>query len=263
LYVGGAGVGRGYLYNQALTEKAFIPNPFAPNTGERLYKTGDKARYLADGNIEFLGRIDYQVKIRGFRIELGEIEAVLAQHPEVREVIVTAREEQAGNPYIAAYVVGTQDTISTGELRDFLKHKLPDYMIPAAFVVLEFLPLTPNGKVDRRALPMPNLQENRDAFVAPRTPTQETLAELWAEILNLKQVGIYDNFFELGGHSLLATQVISRLRSVFKIELPLRRLFELPTVATLAESIDTIRTTVHKLQINSTDSSDEREEIEL
>jgi amino acid adenylation domain-containing protein len=238
LYVGGVGVGRGYLYNEARTKQAFIPNPFTQQTGDRLYKTGDKARYLPDGNIEFLGRIDYQVKIRGFRIELGEIEAVLAQHPQVREVVVVAREEQPGNPYIAAYVVSNQETASISELREFLKQKLPDYMIPAAFVVLESLPLTPNGKVDRRALPTPEISTLASDFTPPSTPTQNILTELWAEVLKVKQVGIYDNFFELGGHSLLATQVISRLRFVFGIDLSLRSLFEQPTVAELSELID-------------------------
>ena len=248
LYVGGVGVGRGYLYNSTLTEKAFIKNPFEREADARLYKTGDKARYLTDGNIEFLGRIDYQVKIRGFRIELGEIEVVLAQYPQVRQVVVIAREEQPGNQYLVAYVVPSQE-ITTSELRDFLKQKLPEYMIPTAFVLLESIPLTPNGKVDRRALPAPDFQLGLNAnFVAPYTPTQEILAKLWAEVLNLKQVGIYDNFFEIGGHSLLATQVISRLRSLFEVELPLRRLFESPTVAELSESIETCDCTM-ELQI--------------
>ncbi|MCP6762148.1 MAG: amino acid adenylation domain-containing protein [Fischerella sp. CENA71] len=237
LYVGGLGVGRGYLYNSILTEKAFIKNPFTKEAGARLYKTGDKARYLSDGNIEFLGRIDYQVKIRGFRIELGEIEVVLAQHPQVREVVVVAKEEQSGNQYLVAYVVPNQE-ITTTELRDFLKQKLPEYMIPTAFVLLKSMPLTSNGKVDRHALPAPEFQLCLNAnFVAPHTPTQEILAKLWAEVLNLKQIGIYDNFFEMGGNSLLATQVISRLRSLFGVELPLRRLFETPTVGELSELI--------------------------
>jgi amino acid adenylation domain-containing protein len=270
LYVGGVGVGRGYLNAPELTQQAFILNPFAHSAGgckhpgrNRLYKTGDKARYLTDGKIEFLGRIDYQVKIRGFRIELGEIEAVLNQYPQVREVTVIAREEQPGNPYLAVYIV-TSQAVTTSDLRDFLKQKLPDYMVPGVFIFLDAIPLTPNGKVDRNALPIPDLNFSAtNDFVLPVTPTQASLAKLWGEILNIPQVGIYHNFFELGGHSLLATQIASRLRALFGIELPLRRLFESPTVAELAESIDRIQSTVHKLQIDSSDRSDDREEIEI
>ncbi len=263
LYVGGIGVGRGYLNAPELTQQAFIPSPFAQSADKRLYKTGDKARYLTDGNIEFLGRIDYQVKIRGFRIELGEIEAVLNQYSQVREVTVIAREEQPGNPYLAAYIVASQ-AVTASDLRDFLKQKLPDYMVPGVFVFLDAIPLTPNGKVDRNALPMSDLNFSAtNDFVPPATPTQADLAKLWAEVLNIPQVGIYHNFFELGGHSLLATQIVSRLPALFGVELPLRRLFESPTVAELAESIDRIRSTVQKLQIDSSDQSDDREEIEI
>ena len=242
LYVGGVGVGRGYLYNEQQTQLAFIENPFGNATSSRLYKTGDKARYLSDGNIEFLGRIDYQVKIRGFRIELGEIEAVLGQHPQVEEVVVIAREDQPGNQHLVGYVVGNEAINNTSGLRNYLKEKLPDYMVPSAIVALETMPLTPNGKVDRRALPAPDIQLSLiNNFVAPRTPVQEIIAKVWGEILNLKQVGIYDNFFEMGGHSLLATQVISRLRSLFEVDLPLRSLFESPTIEELSESIRTMR----------------------
>ncbi|WP_295615178.1 amino acid adenylation domain-containing protein [Chamaesiphon sp. GL140_3_metabinner_50] len=238
LYVGGAGVGRGYLNAPELTEAAFIPNPFSQSASARLYKTGDKGRYLADGNIEFLGRIDFQVKIRGFRIELGEIEAVLDLHPQVREVTVIAREEQVGNQYLAAYIVPNSQ-IETSDLRDFVKQKLPEYMVPGAFVFLDSIPLTANGKVDRHNLPIPDLKfSSIDTFTLPTTSTQIKLAQLWADILNLPEVGIHHNFFELGGHSLLATQIMSRVRSTFGVELPLRRLFELPTIAELAENID-------------------------
>jgi amino acid adenylation domain-containing protein len=248
LYIGGAGVARGYLNRPELTAEKFIPNPFSPvlsevegdEPGARLYKTGDLARYLPDGNIEFLGRIDHQVKIRGFRIELGEIEAVLGQHPNVQQVIVLAREDSPGNKRLVAYVVPHQHGAATvPELRSHLQAKLPDYMVPSAFVFLDSLPLTPNGKVDRRALPPPNQSrpELGRAFVAPRTPTEELLVGIWAEILKLEQVGIHDNFFELGGHSLLATQVVSRVRQAFQMELPLRNLFEKPTIAELAFAI--------------------------
>ncbi len=241
LYIGGAGLARGYLNRPDLTEEKFIPNPFSDEPGARLYKTGDLARYLSDGNIEFLGRIDHQVKIRGFRIELGEIEAVLSQHPEVRETVVIAREDQPGNKRLVAYVVSNQESPTASELRRFLKEKLPDYMVPSAFVMLDALPLTPNGKVDRRALPAPDTGLSQEtSFVPPRTTTEKVIAEIWAEVLGLKLVGIHDNFFELGGHSLLVTQVISRLRSAFEVELPLRCLFEFPTIAGVAEAIDTI-----------------------
>jgi amino acid adenylation domain-containing protein len=244
LHIGGAGLARGYLNRPDLTEEKFIPNPFSDEPGARLYKTGDLARYLSDGNIQFLGRLDHQVKIRGFRIELGEIEAVLAQHPAVRATVVMAREDQPGYKHLVAYVVPNQKQVPTSsELRSFLKEKLPEYMVAAAFVLLDALPLTPNGKVDRRALPTPDgaRLEVEETFVPPRTPVEEILAEIWSEVLGLERVGIYDNFFELGGHSLLATQVISRAREAFQVELSLRSLLEKPTVVSLAERIETHR----------------------
>jgi len=244
LHIGGAGLARGYLNRPELTAESFIPNPFSYGSGARLCKTGDLARYLPDGNIEFLGRIDHQVKIRGFRIELGEIEAVLGQHPDVRETAVLAREDKPGDKRLVAYVVPRDVQVpAIIELRRFLKEKLPDYMVPSAFVPLDALPLTPNGKVDRRALPVPDMArpEQEEAYVAPRTPAQEVLAGIWAEVLKLEQVGIHDDFFDLGGHSLLATQVISRVRDTFQLRLSLRNFFDGPTVADLAEIIETVR----------------------
>jgi amino acid adenylation domain-containing protein len=252
LYIGGAGVARGYLNRPELTAEKFIPDPFSAAPGARMYKTGDLARYRPDGNIEFLGRADHQVKIRGFRIELGEIEAALGQHPAVREAVVLAREDAAGDPSasprtekrLVAYVVAEREPLpTTTDLRNFLKEKLPEYMVPAVFVLLEALPLMPNGKIDRRALPSPDRSrpELDKAFVAPRTPTEELLAEIWAQLLDLERVGIHDNFFDLGGHSLLATQLVSRMRETFQVEIPLRHLFEVPTVAGLAESIEAAR----------------------
>ena len=240
LYIGGDGLARGYLNRPELTLEKFIPNPFSDQPSARLYKTGDLARYLIDGNIEYLGRIDNQVKIRGFRIELGEIEAALSQHPVVRETVVIARENSAGDKQLVAYLVPHQEPAPTNsDLRHFLKAQLPDYMMPSAFVVLEALPLTPNGKVDRRALPQPELRpELEPTFVAPRTPIEEILANIWGCVLGIEQVGIDDNFFELGGHSLLATQVISRVRNTLAVELPLRSLFETPTVASLAQQVE-------------------------
>ncbi|HEV2436447.1 MAG TPA: amino acid adenylation domain-containing protein [Verrucomicrobiae bacterium] len=244
LYIGGAGVARGYLNRPELTAGKFIPDPFSATPGARMYQTGDLARYRPDGNIEFLGRADHQVKLRGFRIELGEIEAALGQHPAVRQTVVLAREDTPGEKRLVAYVVAAREPLlTTTDLRHFLKAKLPEYMVPAVFVLLEALPLMPNGKIDRRALPSPDRTrpELDKVFVAPRTPTEELMAEIWAELLDLERVGIHDNFFELGGHSLLATQVVSRIRETFQLEIPLRRLFEVPTVAGLAESIEAAR----------------------
>jgi len=241
LHIGGVGLARGYLNRPGLTAQKFIPNPFSDRPGARLYKTGDLARYLPDGNIEFLGRIDHQVKIRGFRIELGEIEAVLGQYPAVRETVVLAREDTPGDKRLVAYVVPRDEQIPViSELRRFLKEKLPDYMVPSTFVTLDVLPLTPNGKVDRRALPAPDAAglERETVFVAPRTPIEEELAQMWRDILGIEQVGIHDSFFDLGGHSLLATQVVSRVREVYHVEMPVRSLFEAATVANLATTVE-------------------------
>jgi len=241
IHIGGVGVARGYLNHPDLTAERFIPHPFSTEPGARLYRTGDLARYLPDGNIEFLGRSDHQVKIRGHRIELGEIEAVLGQHPDVFETVVVAREEIEGDKQLVAYVVlNEQPPPAPSELRGYLKEKLPQYMIPSAFLVLEKMPLTANGKVDRKALPAPdaNRPELAELYVAPGTAVEEIVAGIWAEVLKLERIGIYDNFFELGGHSLLATQIISRAREAFQVELPLRQLFEQPTVAGLSLRIE-------------------------
>jgi len=246
LHIGGAGLARGYLNRPELTEEKFIPNPFSDEPGARLYKTGDKARYLPDGNIEFLGRIDHQVKLRGFRIELGEIEATLTQHPQVRQTLVMDREDVLGDKRLVAYVVsGQEQPPSVSEVRHFLKQKLPDYMVPAAFVLLDVLPLTPNGKIDRRALPAPDTTRpfEEGAYVAPQSPVEEMVAGIWADVLAVKEVSIHDNFFDLGGHSLLVTQLISRLRDTFNVEFPLRGLFESPTVASLSERLEALRRT--------------------
>ncbi len=239
LHIGGVGLARGYLNRPQLTSEKFIRNPFFKNSSERLYKTGDLGRRLSDGNIEFLGRIDHQVKIRGFRIELGEIEAVLAQHPAIEQNLIIATEDVPGDKRLVAYVVA-QQAIKKSELRAFLLDLLPEYMVPAAFIFLSALPLNPNGKVDRHALPVPDSSSfsRSEYFVAPRTSTENVLAAIWEQVLGLEHIGIYDNFFTLGGHSLLATQIISRVREAFSVELPLRSLFEEPTVAGLAECIE-------------------------
>ncbi|HEU4886043.1 MAG TPA: amino acid adenylation domain-containing protein, partial [Longimicrobium sp.] len=238
LYVGGAGVARGYLGRPALTAERFVPDSFGAGPGARLYRTGDLGRWLADGTVEFLGRVDTQVKVRGHRIELGEIEARLLEREGVSEAVVAVREDGAGNARLVAYVVGEADA---GTLREHLRRELPDYMVPAAFVPLERLPLTPSGKLDRKALPAPELASDSDRYVAPRTPVEEVLAEIWAEMLRLERVGVEESFFELGGHSLLATRLVSRVRQVFGVELPLRALFEGPTVAALAGRVEEMR----------------------
>jgi amino acid adenylation domain-containing protein len=236
LYIGGAGVAQGYLNRPELTAEKFVPDPFHSQPGARLYRTGDLCRYLPDGNLEFLGRIDHQVKIRGFRIELGEIETVLCQHPQVREAVVLAREDVPGDKQLAAYVAADKALVNGKMLREYLCGKLPDYMVPAAFVLLEALPLSTNGKIDRRALPAPD-RSGRDVagtLVAPRSPLEARLAEIWQEVLGISSVSVDADFFDLGGDSLLATRVISRIRSAFKIDLPLRALFESPTPAGIA-----------------------------
>ncbi len=244
MYVGGAGVARGYLRRPELNAERFIADPFSSDPAARLYKTGDLARYLPNGDIEYLGRIDHQVKIRGFRIEVGEIEAALCRYPIVREAVVLAREDAPGEKRLVAYLtLEAGKTLNVSELRSFLQQKLPDYMIPTAFVTLDALPLTSNGKIDRKALPAPEQSrpELARAFVAARNPLEEMLVGVWMEVLNLEQVGIYDNFFELGGHSLLATALVSRIRGAFQVELPLATLFESPTIAALAERLEAAR----------------------
>jgi amino acid adenylation domain-containing protein len=236
LYIGGVGVTRGYLNQPELTAERFIPNPFSNDSGSRLYKTGDLTRYLPDGNIEFLGRIDHQVKIRGFRIELGEIEAVLRQNRAVQDAVVIGQEYDLNDKRLVAYVVPSQEQIfSTSELRRYLKQKLPDHMVPSAFVRLEALPLTPNDKVDRRALPMPDrIRSVEETFAPPLTLFEEVLAGIWSEVLKLDSVGIHDNFFELGGHSLLAVRVLAQIEKTFGKNLPLATLFQSPTIEQLA-----------------------------
>jgi acyl carrier protein len=239
MYVGGAGVAKGYLNRPELTTERFISSPFEHSN--KLYKTGDLARYWPNGELEYLGRIDNQVKIRGFRIELGEIEALLASHPQIWETVVLVWDDTAGDKRLVAYIVPQPEiTIIIDEIRQFLKAKLPDYMVPNAFVILEALPLTTNGKIDRRALPPPNLDIS-DKYVAPSTPIEEILVNIWSEVLKVEKVGINDNFFELGGHSLLATQLVAQIRDRLKIELPLRQLFNTATLAELAQGIEQLK----------------------
>jgi amino acid adenylation domain-containing protein len=248
IYIGGDGLARGYLNRPELTAERFVPNPFSSQPNARLYKSGDLGRYRPDGNIEFLGRVDDQVKLRGFRIELGEIEAVLGQHQAVREAVAVvqeiesdAPEEPLHNQRLVAYIVPQhQASVKNSDLRHFLRLKLPDYMVPSTFVILKTLPLTPNGKVDRRALHLAEaVRTEAPEVVVPRTSTEATLVEIWTKLLGV-QAGVHDNFFELGGHSLLATQLVSRICNTFQVEVPLRRLFETPTIAELAQYIETV-----------------------
>jgi amino acid adenylation domain-containing protein len=252
IFVGGQGLARGYLHRAELTAERFIPNPFSTRPGERLYKSGDLVRYLAHGELEYLGRIDHQVKIRGFRIELGEIESMLNAHPEIREAVVMAREDEPDEKRLVAYIVAEQEPApKISQLREYLAEKLPEYMIPAAWVNLDELPLTANNKLDRRALPAPDMErpDLEDAFTSPRTAVEEMIAAIWCELLGLDRVGVYDNFFELGGHSLIATQLVSRLREAFQVEILLRNVFEQPTVAELAEAIQKLEQKPGQVQL--------------
>ncbi|NEP88101.1 MAG: amino acid adenylation domain-containing protein [Okeania sp. SIO2C2] len=270
LYISGAGLARGYLNRPELTQEKFIPHLFSQQQNARLYKTGDLARYLPDGNLEFLGRIDHQVKIRGYRIEIGEIEALLNSYPIVKETVVLVREDNPGDKRLVAYIVpqtkitsssnpelsetqleSWQDILNQDEnnplssqfrnqlilqLRQYLKERLPEYMVPSGLMVLSQMPLTPNGKIDRKALPVQDVASSVSMeYVAPETETQKLLAEIWAEVLGIEKVGIHDNFFEVGGHSLLATKVVSRVRNTFNLELSVTKLFTNPTIAQLAE----------------------------
>ncbi len=229
----------GYLGDPALTTQRFLTNPFTGEPGDRIYRTGDLGSYLPNGEVVFAGRADLQVKIRGFRIELGEIEGCLGRYPGVKEAVVVAREEDGEKRLVAYVVPGVEPAPTVRELRDFLRELLPEYMVPAAFVLLGGLPLTPNNKVDRRALPAPEASGvERQAYVAPRTLAEELLAGIWAEVLKVERVGVRDNFFELGGHSLLAVQVVSRVRAAAQIELPLRAVFQNPTIEGLAGDLE-------------------------
>src|SRR5262249_45406617 len=241
LYLGGLGVARGYYDQYSLTAERFVPDRFSNTPGARLYRTGDIVRQLHDGRLEYFGRTDHQIKLRGFRIELGEVEAALMRFADVRQAVVLLREDTPGDKRLVAYVVPETeklDSFLTSELRSQVQKKLPDYMVPSAFVLLAEFPLNPSGKVNRSALPVPPDTSQTNAYVAPRTATEQKLAAIWREVLKVKQVGVEENFFDLGGHSLLAAQVMSRVRSTCRVELPLRALFEAGTVAELARIVD-------------------------
>jgi acyl-coenzyme A synthetase/AMP-(fatty) acid ligase/acyl carrier protein len=239
LHIGGEGVARGYLNRPELTAEKFIPHPFSDAPGARLYRTGDNARYLPDGQLEFLGRLDHQVKIRGYRIELGEIETVLGQHEGVLEAVVINRQEPEQESRLVAYVIPSDERLAIADLRSFIRERLPEYMTPAHFVLLPEFPLNTSGKIDRQRLPAPEQRraESQQNYEAPRTQVEQQLVDIWKEVLGVEQVGIHDNFFELGGHSLMVAQVISRVFEVLQVELPVRVLFETPTVADLSVAV--------------------------
>jgi acyl carrier protein len=243
LYIGGVGLARGYCGRADLTAERFIPHPYSQLAGARLYRTGDIGKYRAGGEIEYVGRADYQVKVRGYRIELGEIEAVLRQHEGVREAVVMARQSASGEKQLVAYLVGEGESASTlNQLKLHLKERLPEYMLPTAFVRLDALPLI-EGKVDRKALPAPeqvSLQTARPfvaPFVAPRTQFEEELAAIWQKLLRVERVGVHDNFFELGGHSLIATQLALRVQETFHVSLTLQIIFDGPTISEMTAAI--------------------------
>ena len=250
IYIAGDGVACGYLNRPDLTQEKFLPDPFSGRAGAVMYKTGDLGRFLRDGRIDFLGRADSQVKLRGYRIELGEIESVLNQHGSIRECVVSVREDVPGSQRLVAYVIPVSDhAVNLAELRAWLKQRLPEYMVPAALVPLDCFPLTPNGKVDRKRLPLPDQPAaDTETSTAPSTPTEEMLLGIWREVLHQDRIGTADNFFELGGHSLLAAQMIARIRQTFTVELPLRALFEAPTIAGLAEKVTRLKSSSHVLE---------------
>jgi acyl carrier protein len=237
LCIGGHGLSRGYRNRPDLTAEKFVVNRYSD--GGLMCRTGDIGRWLKDGRIELFGRRDQQVKVNGYRLETGEIEAVLDEHPRVVKSAVVARSIEGGTRLVAFLVTSEKETMSGAEMRDYLSKRVPAYMVPTFFIELDQMPLTPNGKVDRKALPDPDQSEIVEReYVAPRTPVEEVLGDIWSDVLGVEQISVHDDFFDLGGHSLLATQVISRVRKTYNIELPLRRLFETPTIARFAELIE-------------------------
>jgi acyl carrier protein len=238
LYIGGAGVARGYWNRPELTQERFLPDLFCGEPDARMYKSGDLVRYREDGVLEYLGRVDDQVKLRGYRIELGEIEVTLSGHPEVQSCAVLVREDEPGDQRLVGYVVPAKnESLSTEELNRFLGERLPEYMIPTHFVFLGSLPLTPNGKIDRKVLPAPSNASIADnaTFVAPRTETEKTLAAIWTNLMKVENIGVHDDFFELGMHSLTAVRAVTQIREAFGVEIPFVTLFESPTIASLAK----------------------------
>jgi hypothetical protein len=261
LCIGGAGVGIGYLNNQAMTEQAFIDSPFASSAaGEKLYRTGDLVRYRADGNLEFIARIDGQVKIRGFRIELGEIEAQLKQQPGIKDAVVADKKAPNGQTVLVAYLLSSDQhsELNAQALRSALKQQLPDYMVPAAYLSIDQVPLTPNGKIDRKSLPAPEGDAfGSQEYLAPEGETEIALARIWAEVLKLDKVSRQENFFEAGGHSLLATKLIARAKTTFAIDLALTTIFEYPVLEEFAAYIDSLLWATQALNQSHNDDNEE------
>jgi non-ribosomal peptide synthetase component F len=260
LYIGGIGLAKGYWRDPEKTQASFFTHP---HSSQRLYRTGDLGRYLPDGEIEFLGREDFQVKIRGFRIELGEIEAVLVEADAVKQAVVGVVGAGTVDANLVAYVVVEEGfTFNLSEMRSILQTRVPDYMVPNLLIELDAFPLSPNGKVDRKALPEPEVVEQslEEIYVPPRSPAEETLAAIWAEILGHERIGIHDDFFTLGGHSLLALQVVSRIHKAFGVRIPVRHVFEAPTVGELMERIETTQW-VTGSQEEPSEQREEQEEI--
>jgi amino acid adenylation domain-containing protein len=253
LFIGGDGVARGYKDRPELNAERFVANPF--RTGERMYRTGDLARFMPDGQVQVIGRTDFQVKLRGFRIELGEIEAALSECAGVNQAVVVLREDVPGDQRLVAYLTTAGSDPDTNSLREQLYASLPQYMVPSAFVVLDAIPLTPNGKVNRKALPAPDWGAEQE-YVAPGTPTEEKLAEIWQAVLQIERIGIHDNFFVLGGHSLLATQLVARIRHTMSMELPLLYIFDYPSIASLAIAIEAFRAATSDTDIDDEDMED-------
>jgi acyl carrier protein len=255
IYIAGDGVGRGYLNKADITAEKYMPDIFSDVPGKRMYRTGDLGKYLPDGNIEFIGRADFQVKLRGYRIELNEIESVLHKHDFVKDCAVTAFKENNGNEYLAAYVIPEGEHQNADVLLNFMRDELPDFMIPKSITFLDTFPLTPNNKLDRKKLPQPDTKNIIAEYIAPQTSTEEIIANIWCDILNIEQVSRNSNFFELGGHSLLATQLISRLRETFKKEIPFQTVFESKDLKELSFRIDNeqLKTTNENLRIEKAD----------
>jgi acyl-coenzyme A synthetase/AMP-(fatty) acid ligase len=266
IYIGGEGLSRGYLNRADLTAQAFVPDPFSNQHGARLYRSGDLARFLPNGEMQYFGRIDHQVKIRGFRIELGEIESLLSHRDDISEVVVMVQEEAPDNKTLVDYFIAASGSGPTAtDLRDYLKTRLPDYMVPSAFIKVDMIPLTTNGKVHRRALSslyskQPDSEQN---YVAPRSELEETLVRIWRELLKVDRVGVHDNFFGLGGQSVLAAQLNTRLNKEFNVHLPLRKIFEEPTVANLAQALTEAQATSTQLSLPVLQKASVREAEDL
>ncbi|MDG1462838.1 MAG: non-ribosomal peptide synthetase, partial [Gammaproteobacteria bacterium] len=263
LYIAGTQVGLNYLNQPEEAAASFIQNPFVDDS-QRMYKTGDLARFQPDGNISYMGRVDEQLKFRGFRIEPGEIEAALVNSKNVELAAITLREDTPGDKRLVGYITAEPGSaVDLPQLKADLQSRLPEYMIPSPIVILDAMPTTPSGKISRRDLPVPNISRDSENYAEPRNELETSLMELWEEVLSVEKIGIHDDFFELGGHSLLATQLISRIRDIFKLELPLKYIFRNPTIAGLGEQISALKLTANQCDTDDMDEDDDLEEFEI